>query len=167
VSRFSTAGKEASGTSNMKFMMNGAMTLGTMDGANIEIAKEVGQDNCVIFGLSAEQVSDYYKHGGYSSWDLYRENPIIHKLMDWLIDNGQEDFRALYDDLLNRNDEYFVLKDFAAYMEAQEEIGRRYRDRDAWLRSLVINIAHSGVFSSDRTISQYAKEIWHLKPVEM
>lgn len=165
--QISTAGKEASGTSNMKFMMNGAMTLGTMDGANIEIAKEVGQDNCVIFGLSAEQVSDYYKHGGYSSWDLYRENPIIHKLMDWLIDNGQEDFRALYDDLLNRNDEYFVLKDFAAYMEAQEEIGRRYRDRDAWLRSLVINIAHSGVFSSDRTISQYAKEIWHLKPVEM
>lgn len=165
--QISTAGKEASGTSNMKFMLNGALTLGTLDGANVEIRQEVGAENCEIFGLTAAQVMDYYKHGGYSSWEMYRTDPIIKRLMDWLVSNPNEDFRALYDDLLNRNDEYFVLKDFVAYCQAQDNIDYRYRDRESWLKSLVLNIAHAGVFSSDRTINEYARDIWHLKPVEL
>ena len=165
--QISTAGKEASGTSNMKFMLNGALTLGTLDGANVEIRQAVGAAQCEIFGLTADQVMDYYKHGGYSSWELYRTDPVIKRLMDWLVNNEREDFRALYDDLLNRNDEYFVLRDFAAYCQAQEHVDQRYRDRDNWLRTMVLNIAHAGIFSSDRTIMEYAREIWHLQPVEL
>ncbi|MCH4157123.1 MAG: glycogen/starch/alpha-glucan phosphorylase [Acidaminococcaceae bacterium] len=165
--QISTAGKEASGTSNMKFMLNGALTLGTLDGANVEIRQAVGPENCEIFGLTADQVMDYYKHGGYSSWELYRTDPVIKRLMDWLITNGREDFRALYDDLLNRNDEYFVLRDFAAYCQAQDLVDKRYRDRESWLRTMVLNIAHAGIFSSDRTIGEYARDIWHLQPVEV
>ncbi len=166
--QISTAGKEASGTGNMKFMMNGAITLGTMDGANVEIHREVGDDNCVIFGLRANEVMDYYTHGGYSAWNMYSENPDIHRIMDSLL-NGTlgagENFGMLYESLLDRNDEYFVLKDFPAYCKAQMEVARRYQDRDQWLRSSVINIAHSGYFSSDRTIKEYADQIWHIKPV--
>ena len=165
--QISTAGKEASGTSNMKFMLNGALTLGTLDGANVEIRQEVGPAQCEIFGLTADQVMDYYKHGGYSSWELYRTDAVIKRLMDWLVNNEHEDFRALYDDLLNRNDEYFVLRDFAAYCQAHEQVDKRYRDRDNWLRTMVLNIAHAGIFSSDRTIKEYARDIWHLKPVEI
>ena len=165
--QISTAGKEASGTSNMKFMLNGALTLGTLDGANVEIRQAVGAAQCEIFGLTADQVMDYYKHGGYSSWELYRTDPVIKRLMDWLVNNEREDFRALYDDLLNRNDEYFVLRDFAAYCQAHEQVDKRYRDRDNWLRTMVLNIAHAGIFSSDRTIMEYAREIWHLQPVEL
>ena len=152
----------------MKFMMNGAITLGTMDGANVDIHREVGDDNCVIFGLRANEVMDYYTHGGYSAWNMYSENPDIHRIMDSLL-NGTlgagENFGMLYESLLDRNDEYFVLKDFPAYCKAQMEVARRYQDRDQWLRSSVINIAHSGYFSSDRTIKEYADQIWHIKPV--
>ena len=167
--QISTAGKEASGTGNMKFMMNGAITLGTMDGANVEIHREVGDANCVIFGLRANEVMNYYTHGGYSSWELYRTDETIRTLVTRLVDGsltGQTDeFRMLYDSLLDRNDEYFVLKDFDAYCNAQKEIERRYKDRSDWLRMSAINIAHSGFFSSDRTIRQYARDIWHIKPL--
>ena len=165
--QISTAGKEASGTGNMKFMMNGAITLGTMDGANVEIHREVGDDNCVIFGLRADEVMSYYVNGGYSSWHMYSSEPAIRQVMDALVDgslNG-ENFGILYDLLLDRNDEFFVLKDFPSYCKAQQEVAARYRRKDSWVRSSTINIAHSGYFSSDRTIKEYASQIWHIKPI--
>lgn len=165
--QISTAGKEASGTGNMKFMMNGAITLGTMDGANVEIHQAVGDDNCVIFGLRADEVMNYYVHGGYSAWNMYSSDPAIRQVMDALTDgsiNG-EYFGMLYESLLDRNDEFFVLKDFAAYCGAQEEIARRYADTKDWRRASIVNIAHSGYFSSDRTIHEYADHIWHIHPV--
>jgi starch phosphorylase len=169
--QISTASKEASGTGNMKFMMNGAITLGTMDGANVEIHEAVGDENCVIFGLRANEVIDYYAKGNYSAWDIYHQNDRIRSLLDLLIDGTfgdyTEDFRMLYDYLLYENDEFFILKDLPAYADAHKEIGRRYRHRSDWLRSSIINIAHSGIFSSDRTISEYAKDIWHIKPVKV
>ena len=163
--QISTASKEASGTGNMKFMMNGAITLGTMDGANVEIHREVGDENCVIFGLRANEVMDYYQKGGYSSWDLYGKDENIRQVLDPLNING--DFRMLYEALLDRNDEYFVLKDFEAYCAAQKEIQRRYSDTKGWLHSSTVNIAHSGFFSSDRTIKEYAHDIWHIKPIRV
>lgn len=167
--QISTAGKEASGTGNMKFMMNGAITLGTMDGANVEIHREIGDENCVIFGLRADEVMNYYIHGGYSSWNMYSTDANIRRLMNALVDsslNG-EHFGMLYESLLDRNDEFFVLKDFAAYCEAQKEISRRYGQKQDWLRSSTVNIAHSGYFSSDRTIQEYASDIWHIQPVHV
>ena len=164
--QISTAGKEASGTGNMKFMMNGAITLGTMDGANVEIHGLVGDDNCVIFGLRADEVMNYYIRGGYSSWKMYSSDSDIRRLMDALVDGtlGGESFGLLYESLLDKNDEYFVLKDFKAYCEAQQEIAKRYGHKSDWWRSSVVNIAQSGYFSSDRTIKQYADDIWHIKP---
>lgn len=165
--QISTAGKEASGTGNMKFMMNGAVTLGTMDGANVEIHREVGDDNCVIFGLRADEVMNYYLHGGYSSWNMYSTDTNIRRLMNSLVDgtlNG-EHFGMLYESLLDRNDEFFVLKDFEAYCQAQKEIARRYEQKKDWLHASTVNIAHSGYFSSDRTIKEYASDIWHIQPV--
>ena len=167
--QISTAGKEASGTGNMKFMMNGAITLGTMDGANVEIHREVGDENCVIFGLRADEVMNYYMHGGYSSWNMYSTDTHIRRLMNALVDrslNG-EHFGMLYEALLDRNDEFFVLKDFASYCDAQQEISSRYGKRQDWLRSSAVNIAHSGYFSSDRTIQEYASDIWHIQPVRV
>ena len=167
--QISTAGKEASGTGNMKFMMNGAITLGTMDGANVEIHREVGDENCVIFGLRADEVMNYYMHGGYSSWNMYSTDTHIRRLMNALVDrslNG-EHFGMLYESLLDRNDEFFVLKDFASYCDAQQEISSRYGKRQDWLRSSAVNIAHSGYFSSDRTIQEYASDIWHIQPVRV
>jgi starch phosphorylase len=166
--QISTAGKEASGTGNMKFMMNGAITLGTMDGANVEIHREVGDDNCVIFGLRANEVMNYYTHGGYSSWNMYSADANIRQVMDALVDGslGGETFGMLYESLLDRNDEFFVLKDFKAYCKAQQEITKRYTKSSSWLKSSAINIAHSGYFSSDRTIEQYASDIWHIRPVK-
>lgn len=167
--QISTASKEASGTGNMKFMMNGAITLGTLDGANVEICNEVGRDHCVIFGLKAEEVIEYYNNGAYSAWDVYNNDNRIKVVMESLVNgffkNDSEEFRPLYDYLLHNNDEFFVLKDFAAYADAQLEIERRYKNKQAWLTSSVVNIAHSGVFSSDRTIEEYAKDIWKIKPV--
>jgi starch phosphorylase len=169
--QISTAGKEASGTGNMKFMMNGAITLGTMDGANVEIHREVGDDNSVFFGLTADEVMGYYMNGGYSSWELYRQDATIRMLLNQLIDGslpgGTDEFRLLYESLLDRNDEYFVLKDFESYCAAQKEIERRYLDRKHWLHSSAVNIAHSGFFSSDRTIRQYSRDIWHLKSIRI
>jgi len=168
--QISTASKEASGTSNMKFMMNGAITLGTLDGANVEIRDFVGDDNCVIFGLTSEQVLNYYAHGGYSAWDEYYNNPIAHEIMDSLR-NGPwvtkpDKFNLIFDEIMNNNDCYFILKDLPAYIEAQRKIEKLYLDRDKWAEMCLINIASSGFFSSDRTINDYVKDIWHLDKIK-
>lgn len=162
--QISTTTKEASGTSNMKLMMNGAITLATLDGANVEICEQVGKDNMFLFGLSAKQVLDYNKYGGYSSKDLYYSNEHIKRVVDDLV-NGfipglGEDGRAIYDALITYNDEYFVLRDFKSYSYAQNKINQLYQEEDKWNRMSLINIANSGIFSSDRTIREYAKEIW-------
>lgn len=165
--QISTAGKEASGTGNMKFMMNGAITVGTLDGANIEIEKAIGRDNIAIFGLTAEQAFDYYKHGGYNAWDIYNEDMRVKKVIEQLV-NGylpdeKEEFRPLYDYLLRNNDEFFVLKDFAAYAAAHQLVEEQFRQKQHWLSMCLENIAHSGLFSSDKTIQEYTADIWHLQ----
>ena len=164
--QISTASKEASGTGNMKFMMNGAITLGTMDGANVEIRDAVGgDDNCVIFGLRAEEVLNYYAHGGYSAWDEYNSNPNVRTVLNQLTDGTYGNFQSLFDYLIHENDEFFILKDFNSYAEAHQEIYRRYANMLGWMKSSAANIANSGVFSSDRTITEYANEIWNVRPV--
>ena len=164
--QISTASKEASGTGNMKFMMNGAITLGTLDGANVEMRDAVGGDeHIVIFGLKADQVLDYYANGGYSAWDEYNQNEDLRAVVNQLTDGTYGDNHSLFDYLVHENDEFFILKDFQAYAEAHKEVYRRYKDRFHWLRSCAVNIANSGVFSSDRTIDEYANEIWQVKPV--
>ncbi len=164
--QISTASKEASGTGNMKFMMNGAITLGTMDGANVEIRDAVGgDDHCVIFGLRAEEVLNYYAHGGYSAWDEYNSNPNVRTVLNQLTDGTYGNFQSLFDYLIHENDEFFILKDFNSYAEAHQEIYRRYANMLGWMKSSAMNIANSGVFSSDRTITEYANEIWNVRPV--
>lgn len=164
--QISTASKEASGTGNMKFMMNGAITLGTLDGANVEIRDAVGGDeHCVIFGLKAEEVLNYYATGTYSAWAEYNTNERVRTVVNQLTDGTFGNFQSLFDYLVHANDEFFILKDFDAYAAAHEEIMRRYRDRYHWLKSSAVNIANSGRFSSDRTIDEYASEIWQVKPV--
>jgi starch phosphorylase len=167
--QISTASKEASGTGNMKFMMNGAVTIGTLDGANIEICDAVGEDNIIIFGLRAEQVLELYQQGGYNSWDVYNNDNQVKTVLDQLVNgffpNEKEEFRPLYDYLLHNNDEFFVLKDFSAYAAAQIRLESAFIDTRRWLKMNVQNIAHSGIFSSDRTISQYAADIWKVRPV--
>ena len=163
--QISTASKEASGTGNMKFMMNGAITLGTMDGANVEIHEAVGDENCVIFGLSSAEVMAYYANGSYSAWNEYNSNDKVRMVMNQLVDGTYGDFRSLYDYLIHGNDEFFILKDFSSYANAHEEIQRRYQQKFEWQRSSAMNIANSGRFSSDRTIDEYASEIWQVKPV--
>ena len=162
--QISTTTKEASGTSNMKFMMNGAVTIATLDGANIEIKDEVGKDNIVIFGLDADEVLNYHRYGGYSAWDIYNNNPrlkvVINDLINGRYNNDTAKFSKIYANLLTYNDEFFVLKDFNAYLEAQNRIDDLYRDKVRWQRMCGINIAHSGIFSSDRTIKEYATGIW-------
>ena len=170
--QISTASKEASGTGNMKFMMNGAITLGTMDGANVEIREAVGgdhggDDHCVIFGLRAEEVLTYYMTGSYSAWDEYNSNEMVRFVMNQLIDGTYGDFRSLYDYLIHGNDEFFILKDLGSYAWGHEEIMRRYKNKLGWLTSSAMNIANSGQFSSDRTIDEYANEIWHVRPVRI
>ena len=170
--QISTASKEASGTGNMKFMMNGAITLGTMDGANVEIRDAVGgdqggDDHCVIFGLRAEEVLTYYMTGAYSAWDEYNTNSMVRLVVNQLIDGSYGDFHSLYDYLIHGNDEFFIMKDLSAYAGAHEEIMRRYKNKLGWLTSSAMNIANSGQFSSDRTIDEYANEIWHVKPVRI
>ncbi len=174
--QISTASKEASGTGNMKFMLNGAVTIGTMDGANVEIFEEVGRDNIVIFGLKSDDVIIMTKDRSYNPWDVYNTNQDVRMIMTQLI-NGTfsrqdpELFRDLYNSLLNakngRSDEYFVLKDFDAYVKAQQQIDLAYRDKHRWAKMAIINTANSGKFSSDRTIKQYADEIWDLKPIKV
>lgn len=162
--QISTTTKEASGTGNMKLMMNGAITLATLDGANIEIFDQVGKDNIVIFGLSANEVLNYNKFGGYSALDLYNSNRNIKRVVDDLINgfipNIEIEGRQIYDSLITYNDEYFVLRDIENYIEAQEKINKLYKNKDKWNQMTLINIANSGIFSSDRTIEEYAKDIW-------
>lgn len=174
--QISTASKEASGTGNMKFMLNGALTIGTLDGANVEIREEVGDDNIFIFGMTSDQVIEQYSKNDYNPWDIYNFNSDVRGVMNMLIngtlDENTELFREIYDALLNgyggaTADEYFVLKDFESYAKAQEEIDKAYKDKDKWAKMAVLNTACSGKFSSDRTIKEYADEIWDLKPVHI
>lgn len=162
--QISTTTKEASGTSNMKFMMNGAVTVATLDGANIEIRDEVTDDNIVIFGLTADEVLNYYNNGGYSSAAIYNNDLRIKRAVDSLLDgsyNSDKDrFRSIYDSLIQLNDEFFVLKDFHSYLNAHDKVNMLYRDKLNWQKMCGVNIAHSGIFSSDRTIEQYATGIW-------
>ncbi|MDO4746383.1 MAG: glycogen/starch/alpha-glucan phosphorylase, partial [Bacillota bacterium] len=164
--QISTAGKEASGTGNMKFMFNGAVTLGTEDGANVEIHQLVGDDNIFIFGLSAEQVEEHYIKGDYFSEDVYNSDEDIKQIIDQLVngffDNFGPEFWSIRDALLRYGDEYFVLEDFRDYMRAWYETGKAYRDEKKWLNMSLTNIAKAGHFSSDRTIMQYANDIWHV-----
>lgn len=164
--QISTAGKEASGTGNMKFMFNGAVTLGTMDGANVEIHQLAGDDNIFIFGLSKDQVADYYLSGTYRSSRICEEDAQLKEITDQLIngffkDYGEE-FWSIYDALIRYNDEYFVLKDFRDYLRAWNDTVRAWQDEIRWEQMSLSNIAKAGHFSSDRTISQYAEEIWHI-----
>ena len=170
--QISTASKEASGTGNMKFMLNGAVTLGTMDGANVEIVEEVGEENAFIFGLSSDEVIGFENNGGYNPMDIFNNDQEIRKVLMQLI-NGQyapndpEKFREIYDSLLNtkssdRADTYFILKDFKSYAEAQKRVEEAYRDEKGWARKAILNTACCGKFTSDRTIQQYVDEIWHL-----
>jgi starch phosphorylase len=169
--QISTASKEASGTGNMKFMLNGAVTIGTLDGANVEIHNAVGDDNIFIFGLTSKQVFDYYIHGGYNAWQKYSSDPRLKMILEQLV-NGflpyqKEEFRAIYQSLLSNNDEFFVLEDFDSYVRTQMELDDRYKDKEKWIKMSIENIAHAGIFSSDRTIHQYAEDIWQTKPVKI
>ena len=173
--QISTASKEASGTGNMKFMMNGAPTLGTMDGANVEIVDEVGIDNAFIFGLRADEVINYEQNGGYNPYDIYNNDPDIRRVVDQLVDgtyaNGDKEmYRDLYNSLLNnqggaRADMYFILKDFRSYADAQARAMEAYKDTDKWAKMALKNTACCGKFSADRTIQEYVDDIWHLDHV--
>ena len=162
--QISTATKEASGTGNMKFMMNGGITLGTLDGANIEIKELVGEENFFTFGLTPEEVLRYNKFGGYNAWEEYHRNENLQRVLKQFLyscfDQGNNEFQDIYDSLLKQNDEYYVLKDFASYIEAQNLISERYKNQQRWSKMMIHNIAKSGYFSSDRTIDEYAKGIW-------
>ena len=166
--QISTASKEASGTGNMKLMMNGAITLATMDGANVEIFNEVGKENIVIFGLTSQEVINYQKNGGYSSVDIYHRNHKLKRVVDDLIngfipDFDTEDGIEIYHHLITYNDSFFVLKDFAAYSKAQKKIDTLYRDKETWDKMSIRNIASSGQFTSDKTVSSYAHGIWNAR----
>ncbi|MDR3091362.1 MAG: glycogen/starch/alpha-glucan phosphorylase [Clostridiales bacterium] len=175
--QISTASKEASGTGNMKFMLNGALTIGTLDGANVEILEEVGKDNIFIFGLTSDQVIKLYQTNEYQPWDVCNMNSNVNMVMTQLINGtfspGKPDqFRELYDALLNgyggsRADEYFILKDFESYSDAQARVNKAFKDKKCWAKSAILNTASSGKFSSDRTIKEYSGEIWKLNPVHI
>jgi starch phosphorylase len=163
-----TASREACGTGNMKFMMNGAITIGTLDGANVEIRNVVGDDNIVFFGLTAEEVLSYYEHGGYNPWDIYNTDSRVKTVLDQLVNGffplNTDEFRPLYESFLYHNDQFFVLKDFGAYADAQSRIDKKYKDQRNWLNMCIHNIAHSGKFSGDRTFTEYAMDIWSMNP---
>lgn len=165
--QISTASKEASGTGNMKFMMNGALTLGTLDGANVEIREAVGDDNIFIFGLGAGEVLNYIHQGGYKSWDEYYFNPDVKTCVDQLVNgffaDAGEEFRMIYNSLLMYGDEFFVLKDFQAYVQTYEKMITVYPDQKTWNGISLVNIAESGRFSSDRAIREYADHIWKIR----
>ena len=173
--QISTASKEASGTGNMKFMLNGAPTIGTMDGANVEIVEEVGAENAFIFGLSSDEVINYENHGGYDPMQYFNNDPDIRNVLMQLINGTYSHgdfnmFREIYDSLLNTNssdraDTYFILADFKSYAAAQEKVEEAYRDEERWAKMALLNTACSGKFTSDRTIQQYVDEIWHLDKV--
>ena len=175
--QISTASKEASGTGNMKFMLNGALTIGTMDGANVEIVEEVGEENAFIFGTSADDIISLEKSRQYNPMDIFNNNPEIRRVLMQLINgyyapNDPEKFRDIYDSLLNtkssdRADTYFILKDLPMYAEAQRRVDAAYRDEKTWARSAILNTASAGKFSSDRTIEEYVRDIWHLDKVKV
>ncbi|WP_427042761.1 glycogen/starch/alpha-glucan phosphorylase [Fusobacterium sp. SB021] len=169
--QISTASKEASGTGNMKFMMNGAVTMATLDGANVEIDQAVGRDNIVVFGLTSEQVMNYYAHGGYNAYETFSSDPrlqlIINQLQNGFFGVGPQEFNLILKNLFDTNDEFFVFKDFDSYVKAQEKVNDLYKDKESWLRMSLINIANSGIFSSDNTIKRYADEIWNIKPLKI
>jgi starch phosphorylase len=168
--QISTAGKEASGTGNMKFCMNGALTIGTLDGANVEIRDEVGAENFFLFGLATEEVQALQRNG-YDPMSIYRANPELRAVID-LIRDGYfsrgdcELFRPLVDSLLY-HDPYFLLADFQSYVDCQTQVGQAYRDKDHWTRMSILNAARSGKFSSDRTIREYCVDIWNVQPVKI
>ncbi|MCY6483870.1 glycogen/starch/alpha-glucan phosphorylase [Clostridium aestuarii] len=167
--QISTASKEASGTGNMKFMMNGAITVATLDGANVEILESVGEDNIVKFGLNAEEVINYYKQGGYISTEIFNNDPRVNRILtqftDGFLNVAKDEFNDIYHDLIYNNDEYFVLKDFDSYVNAQNKIEQLYRNHSRWQEMCIVNIANSGIFSSDNTIRQYADNIWNVHGV--
>lgn len=167
--QISLASKEASGTSNMKFMMTGAITLATLDGANIEIKDEVGEDNIIIFGMTKDQVYQHYEKHDYNSRVLYETNPEIRRIVDSFVNgtipNCQNEGMEIYEALITHNDDYFLLEDLPAYIEAQNKIDLLYRDQKKWLQMSLVNIAHSDKFTSDDTIEEYANEIWHLNKI--
>lgn len=175
--QISTASKEASGTGNMKFMLNGALTLGTMDGANVEIVEEVGEENAFIFGLSSDEVIKYEQEGGYNPRDIYNIDQDIRTVLTQLVNGyyspeNPELFREIYNSLLDSNgveraDQYFILKDFRSYEAAQKRVEEAYIDQTRWAKASILNVASTGKFSSDRTIEEYAKEIWHLDKVKV
>ncbi len=175
--QISTASKEASGTGNMKFMLNGALTLGTMDGANVEIVEEVGEENAFIFGMSSDEVIRYENEGGYYPMDIFNNDMDIRQVLMQLINgfyapDDPERFRGIYDSLLNtkssdRADTYFILKDFRSYADAQKRVEAAYRNTQGWAKSAILNVAHVGKFTSDRTIQEYVDEIWHLDKVKI
>lgn len=167
--QISLATKEASGTSNMKLMLNGAITVATLDGANVEIRDAVGSENIFIFGLDEQEVYGYYKRRDYNAKKIYDEDPIIQKVLNSFIDgtipNIQREGREIYESLLTYNDEYFVLRDFAAYCSAQEKISQHYADRDVWQKMSLLNIANASQFSADKTVTRYAEDIWQIDPI--
>ena len=173
--QISTASKEASGTGNMKFMLNGAVTIGTMDGANVEIVEEVGEDNAFIFGLSSDEVIRYENYGGYNPMEIFNNDPDVRRVLMQLINGtyapGDPDlFRPLYNSLLNtistsKADTYFILKDFRSYADAQKRVEEAYKDEAGWAKKAILNTAHCGKFTSDRTIKEYVDDIWHLDKV--
>lgn len=169
--QISTASKEASGTGNMKFMMNGAVTLATLDGANVEIYDEVGDNNIVIFGLTSQEVMDLEKNRTYNFKDVLNSNPDLQKVIDQLSDGtfseNKEEFKDILNHIYGEGDPYFVLEDFSAYVEAQSRINTLYENRRGWLQMCLVNIAHSGKFSSDNSIKKYAENIWHIKEVKV
>ena len=165
--QISLASKEASGTSNMKFMLNGALTIGTLDGANIEIFEAAGDGNNFVFGLTKDEVYEYYRNGNYNARDIYEQNPVVNRILNALIDgtvpNIKSEGREIFDSLTVYNDEYFVLRDFNDYVRAQAELEKLYRDQKAWTQASLMNIANVGRFSSDRTVREYADDIWYIK----
>ena len=175
--QISTASKEASGTGNMKFMLNGALTIGTMDGANVEMYEEVGADNIFIFGMSSDEIIAHEKNKDYNSKDIYNNDWEIKRVLNQMVDgtfspNDHELFRELYNSLLNPQngevaDRYFILGDFRAYANTQKKVSEYYKDKEAWAESAILNVAHVGKFSSDRTIQEYVDEIWHLDKIKV
>ena len=168
--QISTAGKEASGTGNMKFALNGALTIGTLDGANVEMEEEVGKENIFIFGLKAGEV-EQVKRDGYRPSEYYEKSPELKAVLD-LIASGffspenPDLFKSIYDSLMHE-DEYLLLADFDAYLECQERVSRLYQDQEKWTKMAILNVANMGKFSSDRTIQEYCDDIWHAKPVKI
>jgi starch phosphorylase len=169
--QISMAGMEASGTGNMKLAMNGALTIGTYDGANIEIAEEVGEDNIYIFGLRSEEIREMQQKGSYNSHQRYDDDAAVREVMDTLASdrfcpNEHGLFRWVFDELVHRGDRYFHIADFPAYVQTQELINGEYLNEDVWWRKAILNVARIGKFSSDRTVLEYARDIWHIGQFE-